>query len=248
VNLLKILTFRFETATKMKSLSIPALCLISFAALSQKDDTSVMTYTTTGLELIFSGANIDQAGTPGEAALRFAPIINMQSMVHFDLSEKVGLFSGFGLRNVGYRMKNYLNPADGLTYEKAFRSYNLGIPIGFKVGNVKNMFLYAGYEIELAVLYKEKTYENNDKIDKITGWFSERQNIWQSSLLVGVQLPYGGNLKFKYYITDFHNQDYTSSGGVKPYAGLNSNVFYVSLTFFVLKNAKIYTYSKNSSL
>jgi hypothetical protein len=231
----------------MKLLSIPALCLLSFTATSQSDDAQVMTYTTTGMEMIFSWADIDQAATAGESSLRFAPVINMQSMVHFDLSDKVGLFSGFGLRNVGYRMKNYVDPS-GTTYEKAFRSYNLGIPIGLKVGNVKNMFIYAGYEIELGVLYKEKTYENNDKIDKITGWFSDRQNIWQSSLLVGVQLPYGGNLKFKYYLTEFHNQEYTASGGVKPYAGLNSNVFYVSLSFFVLKNAKIYTYSKTSSL
>jgi len=37
----------------------------------------------------------------------------------------------------------------------------------------------------------EKTYEDGDKVNKITGWFRSRQNVWQSSLMVGVQFPYG---------------------------------------------------------
>lgn len=232
----------------MKAITLCVLCFLSLGAHGQSGDDSFMTYTTTGLEFIFSLADIQQGATPGDASLRFAPVINIQSMVHFDLTDKVGLFSGFGLRNVGYRMKDYFDPATSITYEKAFRSYNLGIPIGFKIGNVKHMFLYAGYEIELGVLYKEKTYDKDDKIDTITGWFSDRQNIWQNSLLVGIQLPYGGNLKFKYYLSEFHSRSYTTGGGIQPYANLESNVWYISLSFFVLKNAKIYTYSKTSSL
>lgn len=224
----------------MKTISLSSLCLISSLAFSQDSGDYAMTYTTSGLELIFSFADIQQGGVATKSTLRFAPVVNIQSMVHFDFTEQVGMYSGLALRNVGYRTKDYLNPADGQVYEKAFRSYNLGIPIGLKFGKVKSMFFYGGYEIEMAVLYKEKTYESNDKIDKITGWFSDRQNMWQSGLVAGIQLPYGGNLKFKYYLTEFHNRDYTASGGVKPYANLQSNVWYISLTFFVLRNATLY--------
>jgi hypothetical protein len=61
--------------------------------------------------------------------------------------------------------------------------------------------------------------------------------------MVGVQFPYGAGLKFKYYLTNFHNKDYTATvDGVqyKPYEGLNSNVFYISLTFSLFKNTDLY--------
>jgi hypothetical protein len=202
------------------------------------------TYVTSGGELIFSWANIEQTGATPDPTIRFMPVINLQSMLNKDVSQKFGLFTGLALRNVGFRMNNYLNPENGQLYEKAFRSYNIGVPIGIKLGNLDRAFLYAGYEIEMGFLYKEKTYENNDKIDKITGWFSDRQNMWLSSAMVGVQLPYGANIKFKYYLTDLLNQNYTAAGGVKPYAGLKANVLYVSLSFMLFKNADVYLYNE----
>lgn len=199
-------------------------------------------YVTSGTELIFSFADIDQTGSPAESNIRFAPVINLQSNVNRDFSKSVGFFSGLALRNVGYRMDGYVDPSNGQTYEKAFRSYNLGIPLALKFGDLDRVFFYAGYEIEVGVLYKEKTYENDDKINKITGWFSDRQNIWQSSLMAGVQLPYGGNLKFKYYLTEFHNRNYTGAGSVRPYGDLTSHVFYFSLSFFLFKDTEVYMY------
>ena len=101
------------------------------------------------------------------------------------------------------------------------------------------MFIYGGYELEIPFLYKEKKYENGDQLkgDKITGWFSDRQQSLYHSVLVGIQFPYGMNLKFKYYLTEFHNQNYVASDGSKPYAGLLSNVFYISLNSMLFKNA-----------
>ena len=199
-------------------------------------------YVTSGAEFIFSFADIEHKTGEPTTLLRFAPIINLQGMLNQDLSEQFGLFTGLAVRNVGYRMDGYKDPTDNIMYRKAFRSYNLGVPVGIKFGNLKSLFFYAGYEFEVAMAYKEKTYEDGDKIAKITGWFSDRQNIWQSSVLVGIQFPYSANLKFKYYFTEFHNQSYTTSAGFKPYAGLKSNVFYVSLNFFLFRNVKIYYY------
>src|SRR5690349_12144278 len=70
-------TFTKSTFSKMKSLALAFFFLLSVAAYSQSDD-QVMTYTTTGAELIFSMANIDQGGSSGDASLRFAPVINLQ--------------------------------------------------------------------------------------------------------------------------------------------------------------------------
>jgi hypothetical protein len=202
-------------------------------------------YVTSGAEFIFSFADIQQSAGPASTILRFAPVINLQSMINRDVSKNFGVFSGLAVRNVGYRMEGYKDPTDNLVYRKAFRSYNLGVPVGIKIGKMNNLFFYGGYELEMAVLYKEKTYEHGDKINKVTGWFSDRENIWQSSIMVGVQFPYAANLKFKYYLTEFHNQNYTNSNGVKLYSGLQSHVFYVSLSFFLFRNAHIYYYNES---
>ena len=156
------------------------------------------------------------------------------------MSKNFGLFTGLALRNVGYITKDYTDRSDSLNYKKKFRSYNLGIPVGFKVGNLERTFFYAGYEIELAMAYKEKTYVDGDKTDKITGWFSDRQELFQHGFLVGVQFPYGTNIKFKYYLSEFHNEDYTNNAGIKPYGGLKTNIFYISLNFFLFKNLEMY--------
>jgi len=227
---------------KIKTVICLALVGVSFTVngFSQSEKGKSKAYWTTGGELIFSFANVDQHGNSLSSTMRFSPVVNLQAMLNKDVNKNFGLFTGLALRNVGYITKDYIDPADSLNYKKKFRSYNLGIPLGFKVGNLEKIFFYAGYEIELAMSYKEKTYISGDKTDKITGWFSDRQEIFQHGFLAGVQFPYGTNLKFKYYLSEFHNQDFTDNAGIKPYGGLKANIFYISLNFFLFKNFEIY--------
>lgn len=223
----------------MKRISI-LLCLIVFMAMTASGQSK--TYATSGLEVIFSFADIEQGGVSQSSTLRFAPVFNLSSMLNRDVTDRFGLFTGLAVRNVGYIFDNYDDFAENATYKKKFRSYNLGVPVGIKIGDLDRMFIYAGYEAEIAFLYKEKTFEGGDKIDKITGWFSDRQDIFQHGFLVGVQLPKGANLKFKYYLSDFHNQDFVDGAGHKPYEGLNSQVFYFSLNMMIFRNTEIYMY------
>jgi len=69
-------------------------------------------------------------------------------------------------------------------------------------------------------------------------------NILNHSVMAGIQLPYGATLKFKYYLTNFFNKDYEASDDqgnlYKPYADVDVNVFYFSLSFGLLKNADFY--------
>ena len=54
----------------------------------------------------------------------------------------------------------------------------------------------------------------------------------------GVQFKNGATLKFKYHITNFHDQGFTEEVDgveVKPYDGLNANVIYVSLGYGLFK-------------
>lgn len=224
----------------MKKLNLLILFSLFFAAAGMSQ---TKTYFSSGLEMIFSLANIEDNGNSESSTLRWAPVFNIQSMVNADLNDHFGVFSGLAVRNVGYIYDNYTVVASAksmdvsqITYKKKFRSYNLAVPVGIKFGNLDKMFFYGGYEVELPFLYKEKTFDNGDKIDKITGWFSDREQLFQHGFLVGVQFPYGLNLKFKYYVSEFHNQGYTESSGNKPYEGLNSHIFYFSLSTYLFKN------------
>lgn len=222
---------------KRYSILLAMLVLLAMPAHSQSKP-----YATTGLEIIFSLADIEDDGVGQSSTLRFAPVINLSTMLNIDMTSNFGLFTGLAVRNVGYIYDNYYDYSENATYKKKFRSYNLGVPLGFKIGNLDRTFLYAGYEVELAFLYKEKTFEGGDKINTITGWFSDRQQLFQHGFLVGVQFPYGANLKFKYYLSEFHNRDFVNSNDVKPYEALNSNIFYFSLNMFLFKNLKVYQY------
>jgi len=206
---------------------------------SQSKEGRSKAYVTSGGELIFSLASIEQNGNNESSTLRFSPVVNFQVMLNKDLGKNFGLFTGLALRNVGYIVNDYID-SNGLQYKKKFRSYNIGIPFGLKVGNLDKTFFYAAYEIEFPLTYKEKTYDGGDKIDKITGWFSSRQELFQHGFFVGIQFPYAVSLKFKYYLSEFHNRDYTNNAGVKPYGGLKSNIYYFSLSFFLFRNLDIY--------
>jgi len=223
---------------KRISILLASLVLLTVTAFGQQKKI----YTHTGVEVIFAFADVEQNGTDYGTPLKFTPVINIETILNGDLSSHLGLFTGLAVRNVGYIFDDYYDFAENATYQKKFRSYNLGVPLGFKIGDLKKLFFYAGYEAEVAFLYKEKTIEAGDRIDQIAEWFSDRQDIFQHSVLVGVQFPKGANLKFKYYISDFHNQDFVDATNHKPYEGLNSNVFYFSFNIMLFRNRKPYLF------
>jgi hypothetical protein len=195
-------------------------------------------YTTTSGELIFSFATINDAGNEEGGIMRFSPAINIQNWLNFDRSEKIGFFTGLSVRNVGF-----IYDVDETTRKK-YRTYNVGIPVGVKIGNLSDMFLFFGYELEIPVNYKEKTFIDEDKDDKKNIWFTDRVPTVNHSLMAGIQLPYGATIKFKYYLTNFFDDDFEASDGqggtYKPYQDIDVNIFYFSLSFGLLKNTSFY--------
>ena len=196
-------------------------------------------YFTSGLEYILSFASVTYKGKSDGSALRFAPVFNLQSFFNFDLNPYSGLIAGVAVRNVGF----IYDIPDSDTRMK-YRTYNIGIPLGLKLGNMEKTFLYGGYEMEIPVHYKEKRFVDGEKVSKKTGWFSQRVNPLQSALFVGVQLPYATNLRFKFYLSEFFNRDFTElDDGVetRPYEDIEARVFYVSFSFnpFRVRGSKV---------
>lgn len=200
-------------------------------------------YWSSGGEMTFSFADIKSSSGSEGSNIRWSPVFNIQGMLNADFNKNLGIFTGIGIRNVGFIDDNFdLMDASSstATVKKKFRSYNLAVPLGVKLGNLGKVFIFGGYEVEFPFHYKEKTFVGGDKTSKITGWFSNRQQKFQHGFLVGIQLPYDLSVKFKYYVSEFFNQDFTDGNGLKPYKGIEAHVFYFSLSSYLFKNMNTY--------
>ncbi|WP_194775387.1 hypothetical protein [Pararhodonellum marinum] len=195
-------------------------------------------YTSSGGEWIFSSGTLDNLNN----VVRFSPVFNFQNLVNFDETDRFGWFTGLNLRNVGFIYD------ESPSVRKKARVYNLGIPLGVKVGDLSNRFLFFGYELEMPLNYKEKTFTNERRTDRFNVWFSDRVRPFQHSLMVGMGLPKGTSIKFKYYFSQFYNRNFqqTDANGItsRPYEDLNVNIFYVSLNFSLFRNTDFYYLDK----
>ncbi|MCC5936804.1 MAG: hypothetical protein JJU34_05950 [Lunatimonas sp.] len=220
---------------KRKLLLIAFMIQYSFLVQAQKE-VSVFpkTYWSSGGEWIFSGGTVDGYNN----VVRWAPVINLQNFLNFDQSKNFGWFTGTNLRNVGFIFD------ESSSIRKKVRSYNLGIPIGIKIGDLNRQFFFAGYELEWAFNYRERTFRDERRIDRFNVWFSDRVNLWQSSVFAGMTLPGGTSIKVKYYPTEFFNRNFTATDpdtgtSFRPFENYQANVLFISLSFNVFKAGKL---------
>lgn len=220
----------------MKRVLTIATALLMVATIDATAQSKV--YRSSGGELIFSFADVQ---TPGEISIRnvprFSAFFHFQSLWNYDPADAIGFFSGVAMRNIGI----ITEPTDNTKLKQ--RSYALGVPLGVKLGSMdKKFFVFAGGEAEMMFHYKEKHFVDGVKVKKRRAWFSDKVNMFNPSLFAGVQLPGGANLKFKYYLFDFLNQNYTetleSGAKVKPFEGMKTQMMYVSLGFNIHKRKK----------
>jgi hypothetical protein len=182
-------------------------------------------YSTSGGELIFQSAVIEQNGDNVNTNLRFTLWFHAGEYVHLDAGNNIGFFSGIGIRNVGFITSEN-------DVKTKYRSYNLGIPLALKLGSFKdNFYIYGGGEYEWMFHFKQKTFIDDDKI-KYSKWFSDRTPHFIPSVFAGIQFPKGINIKFKYYLDDFLNHKYQGSGVNSDYTPFTkTQVWYIALSF-----------------
>jgi hypothetical protein len=191
-------------------------------------------YFTSGGEMIFSFASIDNNGNESGNIMRWSPVFNLQGYGNYDFGKNFGVLFGLGLRNVGF----IYNDPNTVNTKYKFRNYDIGIPVGIKIGAMDKFFIYGGYEIEFPINYKEKKFVNEVK-SKFNVWFSDRVPTYYHTAFVGFQFPYGLSVKFKYYISEFFNQNYTEADGNQPYKGMKANVFYFSLSTSLFRDSEM---------
>ena len=222
---------------------------IIIASISLTANAQVRVYASGGPEIIFSLAEIEDPVRNGSNILRFAPWFNIQVNGNVDIGRHFGFLFGGAIRNVGF-IYEYADtePESNATIKKKYRNYNFALPVGIKIGVMNSWLFYGGYEIEFPFAYKEKTFINGVKQDaKISTWFTSRVPSYYNSVYAGVQFPYGFSLKFKYYFSEFFNQNYTAPNGSQPYMGLKANIWYFSLNFGIFRNTKAYYKQKTNA-
>lgn len=210
----------------MKRIIISTLLVILVAFCTTQLFAQKKVYTVTSGELLFQWANIEFtddfiANSPEGtevvgSPLRFTCWFHLGQYLHVDFNNNIGLITGGAVRNVGFISDERLDK-DGDNqvedYKIIRRSYNLGVPLALKLGMFDNHFyVFGGAEYELAFAFKEKYWNSHNRDGektKKTQWFGAQTPNFLPSVFAGVQMPRGVNVKFKYYLTDFINHDYT---------------------------------------
>ncbi len=211
----------------MKKLLLIILTLIVYdAGRAQKAESSEKKYVLTASEFIFSQGRVIASNMKIDPVMRFSAFLNLQSQAHVDFSHRVGLYTGIGLRNVGFI--NKLN--DSIRIKQ--RSYSLGIPLALKFGNMKKkIWLACGTEAELMFAYKQKVFFGGEKF-KNYGWLSDKVNLFNPSVFVEMKFKGGTYLRAKYYLKDFlqkDSQEIRLFGDRYEFIPEESRLFYISI-------------------
>jgi len=211
---------------------LTSLALFIFLATGLYSQESKFSFYNSG-EWILSGSTLSVNDISDASTIRFSPWYNSQHTLNYQAIDYVGIFLGLDVRNVGFIYQTKLKTEAGeINIKKKFRTYNLGIPLGIKIGKPDGLNFYAGYEIEFPFHYKEKTYTNGIKNFKHKEWFSDRVPTYLTSVYGGIESKKGFNLKFKLYLDKFFNPEYKGEVNGMPGYGYDSfdvQVFYVSI-------------------
>jgi hypothetical protein len=223
----------------MRFLTSLALAFLAATASYAQQDTAAITVPATQTpKRFYTGSGLDFAmlstaivARPGQDAKLTAPrltaLLNVGFKLHYDASRRFGIFSGLGLKNIGFIEK--FNDGDS-TIKR--RVYSLGIPLGLKIGDLRNRnFFFLGGGVDFPVHYKEKRFTKRSDKRKLDDWFSDQTPRVLPYAFAGYSFDPGVMLKLQYYPTNFLNTDYTNSAGVKPFTGYNVNLLVLSLGF-----------------
>lgn len=192
-------------------------------------------YSTTGFEAIFSGAKVQNLHTiQPKNVVRFSLFIDFAWDANYDFNRLFGLYFGWDIRNIGFINDFNVPGLTGGDVTVKQRSYDLGIPLALKLGNMKkDNYLAVGIEEEWMFSYKEKVLYNGFKDVGYVGG-SGQANPFNTSLYVEFHNQHGGYIRFKSYLYNFlKNQDMSFTAPQTSqnisYQPTSSKLFYLSI-------------------
>jgi hypothetical protein len=161
--------------------------------------TALIDHTDASLLLPAPGTKPLPNNTPVWAPLRFSLFLNIGFTFNYNFSRHFGMFTGIDLKNIGYIEET------GNDQMIKRRSYNAGIPLGLRIGNMgkNNMAFFLGGGIDYTINYKEKRYLSRNEKVVYTEWFSSRTPTYMPYVFAGISTGKGLSLKAQYYPNDF---------------------------------------------
>jgi len=205
--------------------------LIISTIITMSVSAQVQTDWRSGGEYIFSWGNAGDPGSKADNVVRFTAFFNQQLQYHADFGDNVGMYTGLGVRNIGFIHQF------GDTLKIKQRVYALGAPLAIKIGNMsKGLYLAFGPEIELFFHFKEKAFLHGQKY-KDSEWFSNRTDLFHPSVFAELGLGHGIYLRYRYYLTDFlRKKDVVFPGNIQiPYNNSPSQLMYISVGTMISK-------------
>jgi hypothetical protein len=179
-----------------------------------------------GLTDAQSGVTLPNTNTLG--TIRFTMFFNMGFTFNFNFSPTIGLYTGVDVKNIGY-----IEQDNGYTLKR--RTYNVGAPLGFKIGDMgnKGSYFFFGGGLDVPVNFQEKYFKNDDRSNKqkFNEWFSNRTPDVMPYVFIGACFNHNITVKAQYYPNNFMNQDYVDNSGNKPYMGTDVNLILLSVGF-----------------
>jgi hypothetical protein len=171
-----------------------------------------------------SGNSIPETNTMG--ILRFTYFVNLGVTFNFNLSPHLGIYTGVDVKNIGY-----IEQDNGTTTKR--RSYNVGAPLGIKIGNMHDngtYFMFGG-GIDFPFNFQEKMFQTRDNKKRINEWFSNRTPNTMPYLFAGFTFNHHISAKVQYYPTNFLNEGYRNEAGVQIYDGTEVHLILFSVGF-----------------
>jgi len=175
---------------------------------------------------IFSSAVMERPGDRRELSpVRFS-MLNFGYHFNYDFDEHFGIFTGLGIKNIGFIEKN----GDSTTKR---RVYTVGLPLGFKLGNLqKKHYGFIGGGVDFPINYREKRFvKRNDKY-KFNEFFSDRTEAYMPYIFAGISCGTGTTIKAQYYPGNFFNTGFEEDNNgrtVQPYRAYRVNLVYITV-------------------
>ncbi|MFI5195984.1 MAG: hypothetical protein ACHQD8_02750 [Chitinophagales bacterium] len=160
--------------------------------------------------------------------LRFSWFINAGLTFNFNLSKHFGIYTGIDIKNIGY-----IEQANGWTVKR--RTYNIGVPVGIKIGNMmpKRTYMFIGGGVDAPINFKDKKFQVRNEKTKFNEWFSQRTPAIMPYIFAGMSVYHGITVKAQYYLNNFLNPDFIDKNGTKPYAGTEVHLILLSIGYAV---------------
>jgi len=183
---------------------------------------------------IFSLGSVSMDGRSVSPCLRWSPVFNFGTNLHWNYAPNAGMFVGWNIRNIGLITEDSVGKED---YFKR-RIYMIGLPVAVKFGDMsKDRFFYLGGEVGYALHYKQKYFPDGDRDRKVKTeeWFSEQATPLTLAAFAGIHFRKHVSLKVQYFFNNFFNQDYVATDAqgqtTRPYANYSANIFFITFGF-----------------